>query len=311
MSDWIDELSRDVLRTCGRWTSGGPEKGVLHSTEGGSYAGARAAYVANGSNPHVTLSWENGRPQGWQHTPLDRASCALRNAAGGVQTGRDGAIQIELVGTADKRMARRLLYVEDFPVDYLDWIALIMRRIETATGIPARSPAMVAYPGSYGLRAPQRMSGHAWNAWRGWCGHQHVPENTHGDPGLLAIDYLLGRAAEPTTTSEEDIMRRGDRGAEVTVLQWRLAAVGQDPGPADGQFGPATAAAVKAYQASHGYTQTGVADLPTYLRISEQVTAAQLRRAISRVQVAAGGIERDQVIDILDAELDALKVVRT
>ncbi|MBQ1166153.1 hypothetical protein KBZ21_50035, partial [Streptomyces sp. A73] len=50
-------------------------------------------------------------------------------------------------------------------------------------GVPLSSDVTVkAYPSSYGA-TKVRMSYSKWNNYRGHCGHQHVPENAHGDPG--------------------------------------------------------------------------------------------------------------------------------
>lgn len=46
-------------------------------------------------------------------------------------------------------------------------------------------------------------------------------------------------------------LTRGDRGPAVRSLQRRLAALGFDPGPADGGFGRQTLRALQAFQASH------------------------------------------------------------
>ncbi|GAA0464000.1 hypothetical protein [Streptomyces olivaceiscleroticus] len=35
------------------------------------------------------------------------------------------------------------------------------------------------------------MSASQWNGFRGICGHQHVPENDHGDPGSLDFRHVL------------------------------------------------------------------------------------------------------------------------
>src|SRR4051812_4271938 len=50
----------------------------------------------------------------------------------------------------------------------------------------------------------------------------------------------------------------GDSGASVRALQRALTRLGHDPGAADGTFGPATAAAVKAFQTEAGLTPDGI-----------------------------------------------------
>jgi peptidoglycan hydrolase-like protein with peptidoglycan-binding domain len=55
----------------------------------------------------------------------------------------------------------------------------------------------------------------------------------------------------------------GDSGPAVAALQRRLAAAGFDPGPADGRFGPRTAAALRDFQRRHGLDPTGRTDLET------------------------------------------------
>lgn len=59
-------------------------------------------------------------------------------------------------------------------------------------------------------------------------------------------------------------LRRGARGGEVVQLQNALAAVGFDPGGADGAFGGNTDAAVRAFQAAHGLTADGVVGSETW-----------------------------------------------
>ena len=52
-------------------------------------------------------------------------------------------------------------------------------------------------------------------------------------------------------------MERGSSGAAVEALQARLAHLGFDPGPADGDFGGVTDAAVRAFQRSKGLAVNG------------------------------------------------------
>lgn len=54
-------------------------------------------------------------------------------------------------------------------------------------------------------------------------------------------------------------LRRGSRGPQVTTLQQQLIERGHLDGPADGDFGPKTEAAVRAFQRSAGLDDDGVA----------------------------------------------------
>lgn len=53
------------------------------------------------------------------------------------------------------------------------------------------------------------------------------------------------------------VLRSGASGSDVADIQNRLAALGYDPGPADGNFGQATTYAVYALQKVHGLSPTG------------------------------------------------------
>ncbi|MBR2215283.1 MAG: C40 family peptidase [Selenomonadaceae bacterium] len=65
------------------------------------------------------------------------------------------------------------------------------------------------------------------------------------------------------TTVEASSFRVGDQGSEVAEIQGQLASLGYDVS-ADGDFGPATAEAVKAFQASRGLTADGAVGEATY-----------------------------------------------
>ncbi len=188
--------------------------GVLHTTEGATLVSYDSGAVA----PNVTgvpdfaarrLVWH-------QHFDVDESARALVNAPGGVQTNQANAFQVELVGTCDPATHARWtsqgvqhIYWPDPP----DWavrdLAWLMRWLRDQHGIPLSGASeWMAYPASYGGTAV-RMSFAQWNAFKGWCGHQHVPENQHGDPGNIPFARILAAAtgaAAPTTPSEEDFM---------------------------------------------------------------------------------------------------------
>ena len=53
-------------------------------------------------------------------------------------------------------------------------------------------------------------------------------------------------------------LRTGSSGSDVRALQTRLEELGFSPGPIDGQFGPGTESAVRAFQQSRGLTVDGI-----------------------------------------------------
>jgi hypothetical protein len=199
---------------------------VLHSTEGSTIAGAVATMDAN-------RSWSNwvGDPKtGTLKTLVDseRGDRSLKNLPGGVETNnRPGVWQLEIVG-----------FAEDMPTYGDTWyrsLAAMVVQICDAKGIPKRFPyPFVPYPRSYGFRAAQRLTGHQWLACSGIIGHQHVPENDHGDPGDLnrLIPLVEG---DPMPDLDPDLVR---------ALQEAINAAGSAPRLlVDGLLGPKTLAA--------------------------------------------------------------------
>jgi hypothetical protein len=149
---------------------GGPFKIVHHTTEGSSAQGAFSAFRANRSDPHFTVDATTV----YQHVDTSMGARALRNDPGGVQTNRDGAVQIELVAFAHLPKDSRALTN----------VARLCRWIEATHQVPREWPAGQPKPARNG-RDP---GGHnrdpaIWDARSGHYGHCHVPENTHWDPG--------------------------------------------------------------------------------------------------------------------------------
>jgi peptidoglycan hydrolase-like protein with peptidoglycan-binding domain len=89
----------------------------------------------------------------------------------------------------------------------------------------------------------------------------------------------------------EPVLKRGASGTAVRQLQTALKEAGHDPGPIDGHFGPATEAAVRAFQQEKGIAVDGVVGPITWLNIDEDAVFSHpvLRRgstgnAVRRVQ---------------------------
>lgn len=182
----------------------------LHSTEGTSVP----TYGGGAEAPNFTVrpDFKNRRALWYQHFDFDESSRALVNLAGGVQTNTMNVCQIEIVGTCDPRHKTSwnglkagvdYLFVPDAPDWFLDDLADFVAWSHTNHGVKIQSKRpdgsklqWKAYPSSYGTRADNgiRLTNAEWEQFYGICGHQHVAENLHGDPGNFPIDRLISLA---------------------------------------------------------------------------------------------------------------------
>lgn len=196
MELWYPEAVRNpATRDGGLFEAGRPYRGVLHTTESLSFNPSTTNYGGwHTSYPHFTAVDRSSQVVIYQHIPIDRASRALANPAGGVETNRARSIQIEIVGKAaeSQSMAPRLLGA----------LSRWMRWVEAQTGMSRRAPFEFRGSEAYGTGGVARMTAAEWNEFDGWCGHQHVPENSHWDPGRIRIDELLGAAPAPPPEPE-------------------------------------------------------------------------------------------------------------
>ena len=181
-----------------------------HSTEGLTLP----TYDGGAMAPNLTAvpDFAAKRLKWYQHFDFDTSSRALVNLAGGVQTNTLNVCQVEIVGTCDPATHAKWvkagyphLYMPELP----DWairdLAAFVRWAHDNHGVPLTSDVTFkAYPGSYGTSNGVRMSASKWTNFTGHCGHQHVPENLHGDPGLLPMAAILTAAKGGTTPPQED-----------------------------------------------------------------------------------------------------------
>jgi hypothetical protein len=148
----------------------------------------------------------------YQHFDIDTSSRALVNLTGGVETNTLNVCQVELVGTCDPAHHASWGSAEAGK-DYLFWpqapdwglteLAVFLRWMRDQHGVPLTGPdRWPAYPGSYGATSA-RMTGPQWEAFNGICGHLHVPENVHGDPGNIDFARLIALAKDGTTPEED------------------------------------------------------------------------------------------------------------
>ncbi|MFD7997324.1 hypothetical protein [Streptomyces mexicanus] len=185
---------------------------VWHTTEGTSlpdYSGGSVApnFTAKPDFTAKRLVW-------YQHFDFDTSSRALVNKSGGVETNTLNVCQVEIVGTCDPGTHSKWVkagYAHLYTPELPDWairdLAAFAKWAHDNHGVPLSSGlTFKAYPGSYGSNGV-RMSSAAWTNFRGHCGHQHVPENDHGDPGALPMAAILDAAkgGTPLKPQEDDM----------------------------------------------------------------------------------------------------------
>jgi hypothetical protein len=164
---WHPTAVRRVHPDSGAHQSGNP-KLVWHTTE------VLALPNYGGSAPHFTLDPRDGRL--WQHIPLNRGGRAL--VAGGPNF--MSAIQVELIGFAKD--------THTWPDSHYKRIAKLARWIEANFQVPRKAtvPAWVGNGATAHLASVE-----AFRLYTGHIGHQHVPTNTHWDPGKFKIAKVL------------------------------------------------------------------------------------------------------------------------
>lgn len=278
MDDWLPGYEQIPITGCtgpGTYVDGTAWKAVLHTTESGAGSSQGVVRLFQGqtcSCPHFIIDPSDGRKI--QCIPMSWSAAALRGGRNGYQTNRARAIQVEIIGRAQE--------THDWPDEWLafvgEWLADIIRAgapIDLDNVADFNVHGTVAVEGS-----PYRMSPDAFHAFDGVCGHIHVPFNDHYDPFTIDIGKVIGFAKaslagggyvppapgpapapiDPVSPYGDGYFGMGATGGIVTFLQELLAGLGYDLGPsgADGDFGPATDAAVRAFQADHGLDADGL-----------------------------------------------------
>lgn len=256
---------------------------VLHTTESapGSIDGVNNLFRAKPCNaPHLCID-PMGTRRRVQYIPLDWSACALKGGRGGWQTNRGRAIQMEICGRANE--------TPGWDDDTLYQIAEVIADVIIA-GYPINpddTPDMRQLTGVLATEnAAQRMTPEAWQACSGITAHAYAPFNDHYDAYRInshrirdLVHEILGGEARPLPGPapgpgagppvSDGMLQAGMSGGIIKMLQELLIGMGYDPGPADGDFGPRTDAAVRAMQADHGLDVDGIAGPATLAAISE------------------------------------------
>jgi hypothetical protein len=197
---WLPRAERvqNAKAAGGRYVDS-PWRFVFHTVEAEPSAhGFRALAARHANPPHL---WAMPKADlVLQTVPLNRSAYALARP-GTIQTNRLHAVQVEVWGFAAK--------MGDVDPDFLRWLAdrvlvpvarlvpINLERVEPTRGRSA-----------YGRNSAGRLTPAEWNAFNGVCGHQHVPDNDHWDPGKLDLAAIATRARR--TLGPTGGMRRED-----------------------------------------------------------------------------------------------------
>ncbi|WP_086765320.1 peptidoglycan-binding protein [Streptomyces bobili] len=257
----------------------------LHTTEGTTvptYADSQGRKGASAPNLTARPNFQQKKLEWFQHFRIDSSARALANRYGGVETNTLNVVQAELIGTCDPathakwtKAGVQHIYWPEAPAWALRDVAEFLAWLHSEHGVPLSGPVRwPAYPSSYANGAGQRMTGEQWSSFKGVCGHMHVPENDHGDPGAIDFPELLALAKAalglpstsqpnpPTTKPKYEPFpgatwfRKAPRSAIVTAMGKRLVAEGcsayaSGPGP---QWTEADRKSYAKWQRKLGYT---------------------------------------------------------
>ncbi len=282
-----------------------PARLVLHTTEGRKlpeYSSPPHFTIAVG-HPESLRSLGDGKVKIWQHISLDKTAYSLLHPKKAIpETNHMGShcVQIEIITiVGDIPKAHIVGNRGQLPEVLLRAVAGLISEIRDAVpDIPLTAPPPKQWSAtkSFGPKAKQRFSVAEWTSFNGICGHQHVPINSHWDPGALDIAGLLGlvkgeatglRAApvevavEPTPpldTGWPKILRPGDRTQKVIVLRGILQALGLGLMGDTDLYNEDVASAVERMQKNAGIRVDGKWG-PESHRIAEELLRNEMARA--------------------------------
>ncbi|WP_426566366.1 hypothetical protein ACPPVT_07420 [Angustibacter sp. McL0619] len=287
--DWLPAASRHPYPVdAGDWTQRTDPKGCLHTTEGSGWP----SYDDGAKAPHATVLPTPGKGVDVrQHTPFSRAARALRNAPGGVQTNRDYVLQFELIGTCAKGGPGYYWPDADDAV-LADLYRKVIKPASDALHIPIAAPSFQAYPDSFGESNPRRFSGPHFDTYSGWLGHQHVPENDHGDPGAFPWDRMIAAAGG---NQEDEVVTDADKKDIADLAVSELLGKSVQVGSTTEPFGLATGrtrATVKRLEPQLAALSAAVAALATSVGADpaaiEALVSSKVDAALADLRIVQG-----------------------
>jgi len=196
---WLPDATKDQHSTGLTWTETTDPKGLLHTTEGNSWP----TYQGWTIEPHATVmpTADKGVTIR-QHIPFDHGSFSLQHTET-QPTNTDFVFQFELVGTCDPNGPASCYYwPEADDAVLLDLFNKVIKPLSDAYDIPLHTPKWLAYPASFGDTSV-RLTNAQFDIFTGWLGHEHVPQNSHGDPGLFPWGRMMAIGADMPLTDDD------------------------------------------------------------------------------------------------------------
>jgi hypothetical protein len=185
--EWLPAAIRAPHPRPFAWTETTNPKGCLHTTE----TSGRAGYQGWTVMPHAEVLPTPGKGvEVKQFLPFSQASFALRHERAQPTNG-DYVFQFELVGTCD-RSGPGYFWPQADDAVLLDLYRKVIKPLDQAFLVPFKALEFRRYPD---LAGTNRLSDSAFDTYTGWLGHQHVPQNSHGDPGAFPWARLAALAA--------------------------------------------------------------------------------------------------------------------
>ena len=240
-----------------------PPAAVLHTTEGGTIEGAMSVFRTHYAPQFVLGKDATGKVRILQLLQVGTLGLALEkhNAL--------ALVQVEMAG-----FSKETLWLPDDETG--EALASLMAACKAEYGIPLSHPWADGDFGLAGYNTPHRHSGNFGKV-AGWYGHGDIPDNQHWDPGDFRWSVIFTRAgamphasAAPTIAppapprpcacgphpaAPAPIPASPDL-STIEGLQRALVAIGAQI-DIDGEFGPQTAAAIRAFQARAGLVTDG------------------------------------------------------
>lgn len=281
-----------------------PSRIVIHTTETNRLPG----YSNGASAPHFTIGVGDpgsltaeppGKVRVWQHISLDRTAMALRHPSGTPETNHMGrfCVQIEVVTYIGDQPQHGIVGNKGkFPAPLTKALAGLVREIvatikQNGSSVDvSKFPAKWSSSGSAGASAPQRMSASEWASFNGICGHEHVPDNTHWDPGAFDIKgfvKLLGSESSgsgATPGSDEVavpswplLLELGDKDEKVVTVRAVLQGLGYGNLSRSQLYSDKVAKAVRAFQDDEKIDVDGIWGPETHSHARARIEAALAR----------------------------------